>query len=35
MLGGSRLQVTGPTAAFVVVLAPVTLKFGLGGLLIA
>ena len=35
LLGGSRFQVTGPTAAFVVVLAPVAAKFGLGGLLTA
>jgi len=35
LLGGSRLQVTGPTAAFVVILAPVVARFGLGGLLIA
>jgi SulP family sulfate permease len=35
LLGGSRLQVTGPTAAFVVILAPVVAKFGLGGLLLA
>src|SRR5467141_1090874 len=33
LLGGSRFQVTGPTAAFVVILAPIFLKFGLGGLL--
>ena len=35
LLGGSRFQVTGPTAAFVVVLAPVAAKFGVGGLLVA
>jgi SulP family sulfate permease len=35
LLGGSRLNVSGPTAAFVVLLAPVSAKFGLGGLLIA
>ena len=35
LLGGSRFQVTGPTAAFVVVLAPITEKFGLRGLLVA
>ncbi len=34
-LGGSRTQVTGPTAAFVVVLAPILTKFGFAGLLIA
>src|SRR6185436_10336408 len=35
LLGGSRVQVTGPTAAFVVVLAPIATRFGLGGLLVA
>ncbi len=34
-LGGSRVQVSGPTAAFVVILAPITARFGLGGLLLA
>jgi SulP family sulfate permease len=34
-LGGSRAQVTGPTAAFIVILAPICSKFGLGGLLIS
>ncbi len=34
-LGGSRFQVTGPTAAFVVILAPVAARFGLAGLLVA
>jgi sulfate permease, SulP family len=34
-LGGSRLQVTGPTAAFIVVLAPIYAKYGLGGLLLS
>jgi sulfate permease, SulP family len=34
-LGGSRVQVSGPTAAFVVILAPISAKFGLGGLLIS
>jgi SulP family sulfate permease len=33
--GGSSVQVTGPTAAFVVVLAPIAARFGLGGLLVA
>jgi len=33
--GGSRVQVSGPTAAFVVLLAPVSERFGLGGLLVA
>lgn len=35
LFGGSRVQVSGPTAAFVVILAPITEKFGLGGLLLA
>ena len=35
VLGGSRVQVSGPTAAFVVVLSPVAHRFGLGGLLVA
>ncbi|HZS39476.1 MAG TPA: C4-dicarboxylic acid transporter DauA [Polyangia bacterium] len=35
LLGGTRCQVTGPTAAFVVILAPIVGKFGLGGLLVA
>jgi SulP family sulfate permease len=35
LLGGSRVQVSGPTAAFVVVLSPVAHRFGLGGLLLA
>lgn len=34
-LGGSKFQVTGPTAAFVVILAPVVSKHGLQGLLTA
>ncbi len=34
-LGGSRLQVTGPTAAFIVILAPIYAKFGLAGLLVS
>src|SRR3954466_6233008 len=34
-LGGSRVQVSGPTAAFVVILAPIAGKLGLGGLLMA
>jgi len=33
--GGSRYSVSGPTAAFVVILYPVSQQFGLGGLLIA
>lgn len=35
VLGGSRYQVSGPTAAFVVVLAPIAASYGLGGLAIA
>ncbi len=33
LLGGSRFQITGPTAAFIVILAPIYSNFGLGGLL--
>lgn len=35
LCGGSRFSVSGPTAAFVVILYPVAQKYGLGGLLIA
>lgn len=35
LLGGTRVQVTGPTAAFVVILVPIVHKFGLAGLLVA
>src|SRR5437868_14606847 len=35
LLGGSRFQVTGPTAAFVVILAPIVSRFGIAGLLVA
>jgi SulP family sulfate permease len=35
LLGGTRAQVTGPTAAFVVILVPIVTRFGLGGLLVA
>jgi len=35
LLGGSRVQVTGPTAAFVALLAPIAARFGVGGLLLA
>jgi len=35
ILGGSRTSVSGPTAAFVVLLAPVSQRFGAGGLMIA
>lgn len=33
--GGSRVNISGPTAAFVVVLLPVVQQYGLGGLLLA
>lgn len=35
VLGGSRTQVTGPTAAFIVVLAPIYERFGMPGLLLS
>lgn len=35
LTGGSRFSVSGPTAAFVVILYPIAEKFGLGGLLTA
>ena len=35
ILGGSRAQISGPTAAFVVILAPIAARYGLGGLLVA
>jgi SulP family sulfate permease len=35
LLGGCKFQVTGPTAAFVVILAPIASKYGLQGLLTA
>lgn len=35
LAGGSRFSVSGPTAAFVVILYPVSQQFGLAGLLIA
>lgn len=35
VLGGSRVQVSGPTAAFVVILAPISAKFGIAGLALA
>jgi SulP family sulfate permease len=35
LLGGSRFQVSGPTAAFVVILEPIVAEHGLGGLLTA
>ena len=33
--GGSRFNITGPTAAFVVLLAPISARYGLGGLALA
>jgi SulP family sulfate permease len=35
LLGGCKFQVTGPTAAFVVILAPIVTKHGVSGLLAA
>lgn len=35
LTGGSRYNVSGPTAAFVVILFPIVQQYGLGGLLIA
>lgn len=35
LLGGSRFSISGPTAAFVVILYPIAQKYGLGGLLVA
>lgn len=35
LTGGSRLSISGPTAAFVVILFPIAQKYGLGGLLLA
>lgn len=35
LTGGSRYSISGPTAAFVVILYPITQQFGLGGLLVA
>jgi SulP family sulfate permease len=35
LCGGSPLQVSGPTAAFVVILAPIAAQHGLGGLVLA
>ncbi len=34
LLGGSRLQVSGPTAALAVLLQPIAMRYGLGGLLL-
>ncbi len=35
LLGGSRVQIAGPTGAFIVILAGVVAQFGVGGLLVA
>ncbi len=35
ILGGSRTQVSGPTAAFIVILAPIATDHGLGGLMVS
>lgn len=35
LLGGSRVQITGPTAAMVVLVAPILKQFGVAGLLVA
>ena len=35
LFGGSRVQVAGPTGAFIVILAGVVAQFGVGGLLVA
>lgn len=35
LFGGSRLQIAGPTGAFVVILAGITAKYGIGGLQVA
>lgn len=35
LAGGSKHQVTGPTAAFIVILAPISAKYGVSGLLTA
>jgi SulP family sulfate permease len=35
ILGGSRLQIAGPTGAFIVILAAITAKFGIDGLMIS
>jgi SulP family sulfate permease len=35
LCGGSRFNISGPTAAFVVILLPITAQYGLGGLLLA
>jgi SulP family sulfate permease len=35
VLGGCRLQIAGPTGAFIVILAAITAKFGISGLMIS
>lgn len=35
VLGGSRLQIAGPTGAFIAILAGITAEFGIGGLQVA
>ncbi len=35
LVGGSRFQVSGPTAAFVVILSPIAHRYGIGGLALA
>jgi len=35
LLGGSRLQISGPTGAFIVILAGITAKYGIEGLQVA
>src|ERR1700747_1806821 len=35
LLGGSRIQIAGPTGAFIVILAGVTAKYGIDGLQVA
>jgi SulP family sulfate permease len=35
LLGGSRLQISGPTGAFIVILAGITAKYGIDGLQVA
>src|SRR5471030_2940903 len=35
LLGGSRLQIAGPTGAFIAILASVTARYGISGLQVA
>ncbi|CAK8716848.1 C4-dicarboxylic acid transporter DauA [Candidatus Electrothrix laxa] len=35
LTGGSKVNISGPTAAFVVILLPIVQKFGIGGLLVS